>query len=81
VLAGTKAKAWEHEREWRLVLINCVGPVRIPPEMIDGVILGLRTDKKCEEEIRQWIKERKAPTKLFRVTNEEDSFLFKIAPI
>ena len=37
---GTKAKAWQHEGEWRIVLLDRTGYVSIPPGMVDGVITG-----------------------------------------
>lgn len=78
---GTKAKAWEHESEWRIVLLNRTGIVRIPPRIIDGVILGLRTDEDSERKIRQWVKERRpVPTEVLRVLNEKDAFALKVVP-
>ena len=45
---GTKAEAWKHEEEWRLVLIGRSGAVQVPPTMIDGVVFGLRTPPNIE---------------------------------
>lgn len=78
---GTKAKAWEHESEWRIVLLNRTGVVRIPPSMIDGVILGLRSDEDSARRIRQWAKERPVPTEVLRVVNEKDSFALRVVPV
>ncbi len=79
-ILGTKPKAWEHEQEWRLVLLDQTGYVSIPPRMIDGVIFGLRTELACEEQIRKWVAERSVPTDLLRVKHESDSFELKVVP-
>jgi hypothetical protein len=73
-LLGTKAKAWQHEEEWRLVIQNKVGLIGVPPTLIDGVILGLKTPAAVEQEIRGWILLRKAPTELLRIRIKEGSF-------
>ncbi|MGH9968569.1 MAG: DUF2971 domain-containing protein [Pyrinomonadaceae bacterium] len=78
---GTKAEAWKHEGEWRIVLIDQVGYVRIPPAMIDAVILGLRIDKDSEDQIKQCIQQRATSTKLLRVQNVNDSFELKIVTV
>jgi hypothetical protein len=75
---GTKAEAWKHEGEWRVVLINQIGHVRIPPTMISAVVLGLRIDNKSEDQIRQWIQQRATPTDLLRIQNVSDSFELKV---
>lgn len=76
----TKAAAWMHEGEWRIVLVDQVGYVRIPPAIIGAVILGLRIDAKSEEQIRRWVEERSVPTKLLRVQNVSDSFELEVLP-
>ena len=80
VVFGTKAKAWEHEYEWRFVLVGQVGSVRIPLTMIDGVILGLRTSQEDEAKLRNWISERKEPLELLRVQHKPDSFELELVP-
>ena len=75
---GTKAEAWAHEGEWRIVLIDQVGYVRIPPAMIGAVILGLRIDEESEEQIKRWVEERTVLTELLRVKNVSDSFELEI---
>lgn len=77
---GTKAEAWKHEGEWRVVLINQIGHVRIPRSMIGAVVLGLRIDKGSEEQIMRWVEERPAPTELLRVQNVSDSFEHEVMP-
>lgn len=79
-LVGTKAIAWAHEHEWRIVLVNMTGHIHIPGEMIDGVIFGLRTDPEDETLIRSWVQERKEPTELLRVRHKLGSFELEIVP-
>jgi hypothetical protein len=74
VVFGSKAAAWSHECEWRLILVNRVGKLKVVPSIIDGVILGLNTPADYEASIRRWIGERNAPTELLRIQNRPGSF-------
>ena len=55
-ILGTKAIAWKHEGEWRIVLVNRTGYLKIPRRMIDGVVFGMRTDRETEKTIREWVR-------------------------
>jgi hypothetical protein len=44
-ILGTKARAWKHEQERRIILPSITGKVLFPPAMLDGVILGMRISK------------------------------------
>ena len=77
---GTKADAWKHETEWRLVLVSHTGYVHVPPAMIDGVILGLRTDKDHEADIRSWVKARPVKTDILRIVHKPGSFGLEAVP-
>jgi hypothetical protein len=74
----TKSEEWIHEEEWRLVSEGMNGIIRIPSEMIDGVILGMRIDKAAENEIRQWIQSRRNPIELLRVENCTNSYQLEV---
>jgi len=37
---GTKAEAWQHEEEWRLIANGRSGIIRMPMWMIDGIVLA-----------------------------------------
>jgi len=78
-MIGTKAEAWKHEREWRLVT-RSHGYFRVPSTIVDGVILGLHTSANHEYQIRKWVAERKSPTELFRMRNRKDSFILEPVP-
>ena len=73
-ILGTKAVDWEHEAEWRLVVVNRTGHVRLPPAIIDGVILGLRIAKDDEDAVRSWVKARPVKTAILRIRHKPGSF-------
>jgi hypothetical protein len=75
---GTKSIEWAHEEEWRLVAVGYSGPMRLPPEMIDGVILGMRVEPKAEATIREWISARTPKIELLRVVNRPNSFQLEL---
>ncbi len=78
-IVGTKAKAWEHEQEWRIVLVDHVGYLTLPPGMIDGVILGMRISPQSEAAVRSWVKQRGA-LKLLRIVHKPRSFELALEP-
>lgn len=77
-ILGTKAKAWEHEQEWRLILVNDFGKMAFPSFMLDGIILGMRIGRDDENTIKEWIGLREPHTQLLRVRNKERSFDLEI---
>ena len=79
-MLGTKSRAWAHEQEWRLVLVGRTGSVRIPAEMINGVLLGMRIDPSNEEAVRGWIAERTPRIELLRVIHKPGSFALDVVP-
>jgi hypothetical protein len=77
-LFGTKSLAWQHEEEWRLVLVGAIGCVFLPPAMIDAVVLGMRTDRSTEATIRGWLKDRVRTVELLRVVHRPRSFVLEV---
>ncbi|MCZ6561444.1 MAG: DUF2971 domain-containing protein [Deltaproteobacteria bacterium] len=77
---GTKSTAWKHEEEWRLVLVNGSGCVRMPPAMIDGVIMGMRIDSKSEDTLHSWVDGREPAIELLRVAHRPNSFELELTP-
>jgi Protein of unknown function (DUF2971) len=77
-ILGTKSIAWKHEQEWRLVIPGFSGCVRVPPRMINGVILGMKTSRATEAAIRGWIAGRLPRVELLRVENRQNSFELQI---
>jgi len=80
-ILGTKATAWRHEQEWRIVLVGKTGDFRLPRGMVDGVILGLRTPDDVEGKVRDWIREANRPIDLMRVRHRERSFTLEVGPV
>jgi hypothetical protein len=77
---GTKARAWEHEHEWRLITDGHQGYRTILPGMIDGVIFGLRTPTATEQATRGWLKGRRPRIKLERIQLRPRSFVLEVVP-
>lgn len=77
---GTKAEAWTHEEEWRLIAIGRSGTIQMPPRMIDGVVLGLRTPPGIEAEVRRWISEAGREIELLRIQHLANSFSLEAVP-
>lgn len=81
VLLGTKAAAWSHEGEWRIVLPNRTGNLKVPRELITGVVLGMRISEDNERTIREWIAGRSPRIELRRVVHRPNSFQLELMPV
>jgi hypothetical protein len=79
-LLGTKSAEWTHEGEWRFVLPDRTGYLKIPPTAITGVVLGMRIDPCNEAIIREWISKRSPKIDLLRVSHIENSFRLHLIP-
>nr|NJM00895.1 DUF2971 domain-containing protein [Desulfobacula sp.] len=78
---GTKAKCWEHEKEWRFITISKVGKVQCPILRLDAIIFGLKTNRKGYKElIRDWIGNKGETIELLQVKNKRRSFELEIIP-
>jgi hypothetical protein len=76
---GTKSRSWRHEQEWRYIEFHDGTPpkpniVRLPDDMITGVILGVRMDKYDRHIVEQWVTERDRPIRLWQAELEEDKY-------
>ena len=78
---GVKSTAWEHEDEWRLVNPSGKGIVRIPPELIDGIVLGMNTSDEHKQLVNKWIGQRDAPTELLHIIHKRNSFDLEVVPV
>jgi hypothetical protein len=79
-LLGTKAHAWKHEGEWRIVLANRSGYLSVPPGFIKAVILGMRISPEHEATVRRWVTDRRPAVELRRVRHRPNSFQLEIVP-
>jgi hypothetical protein len=77
---STKAEAWRHEEEWRLITIGRSGIIHMPKMMIDGVVLGMRTPPQVESRVRCWIAEAGREIQLMRVRHAPNSFALEVVP-
>ena len=78
---GTKALAWQHEREWRLVRVNQTGLTRVPLSMIDGIILGLQISPEDERSLRDDISASRPDIEILRVAHEPNSFNLRLVSV
>jgi hypothetical protein len=79
-LVGTKATDWKHEGEWRIVAQDRVGPIKYPPETLDGIIFGARASDGDREFVRGLVRDRSPRPSLFAARLKERSFALKIEP-
>jgi hypothetical protein len=77
---GTKADVWRHEGEWRLITVGRWGIVKMPAGMIDGVVLGLRTSRDVEGEVRRWVADAGREIELLRIRHRPNSFALEVVP-
>jgi len=77
---STKAKAWEHEAEWRIIWRQ-PGLNRFPAEDISGVILGARIPLQDRAEIISWIRESRARPLLYEARTKTAAFGVDIVPL
>ena len=77
----TKAKRWDYEKEWRMIIKDGVGLWQFPPQYLTGVIFGCRMSEKHQEKIRGWCKDRQPAIKYYEAQQREDSYLLNIVEI
>lgn len=74
-LLSTKALAWSHEQEWRVVLADGPQLIHLPAPMITAVVLGMRLDSHSEELVRGWVQQRSGPpVRLLRANHVQGGF-------
>jgi hypothetical protein len=79
-LLGSKAQGWAHEEEWRVIVSDHVGYVRVGRTVVDGIVLGLRTSPKHEQLIRGWIAESNEQIEVLRAKPMRRSFALEVGP-
>jgi hypothetical protein len=78
----TKAKAWEYEREWRIVdAAGGHGLKDYPAEALIGVIFGCRMSPTNREQIKQWCEQRSLRPKLREAKKKKAEFGLDIMDI
>lgn len=85
-----KSEDWKYEGEYRIVakeprefdMLNVVnGKFVFPEQLLKSVILGCRTDKKTEMEIRSWCENRKSNIEFKKTIQDSNSGTLKVTPI
>lgn len=78
----TKFADWGYEHEWRIVDHN-VGPGShaYQPELLTGVIFGMRMPDADKARILDWVTQRGTPVKLYQASRSEDAFRVNVAEI
>lgn len=76
----TKARAWKHEREWR-ILYHTPGIQQYPADELSGVILGARMSPDRREEVLRWLSEAPVHPKVFQAQLQSTSFGVEIVPL
>lgn len=76
---STKARAWEHEEEWR-ILWQKPGVNQFPAEDLSGLIFGARVPPRDRAEILGWIAASRATPALYQAQPKVASFGVDIVP-
>ena len=77
-ILGTKAKAWEHEEEWRFITQSRTGKMKCPILVLDGIILGMKTTDENSKIFKRLVEDIKTPIEILRVHNQTRSFDLEI---
>jgi hypothetical protein len=78
----TKSRAWEYEREWRLI-DSSRGPgiQRFSAELLTGVILGAKLDPRHQKSVIAWIRAYRCRPKLYQAQIHPHKYLLEIQPV
>jgi|SRR5664280_101661 len=78
----TKYLGWEYEREWRIIdHDNGPGLHEYPPELLTGVIFGIRMLDKDKASIRSWTANRNSSVKFYQAVQDQRKFAIDLAEI
>jgi hypothetical protein len=80
-LISTKAEAWRHEREWRIVTQRGPGNRPFPAALLDGVIVGERISADNLTLVRSWLRQRTGATELLQAHSSDSEFKIELRPI
>ena len=76
-----KAKQWDYEREWRIIIPNILGAHGFPRQCLTGIIFGRRMSDTHKELIRTWCKDRQPAIKYYQARQSEDRYSLNIDEI
>lgn len=75
----SKYRGWSYEQEWRVIdTKNGSGLRSYPPELLRGVIFGLRMPDSDKIRIREWMKQRGHSVKFYECRQDDRRFQIDI---
>lgn len=78
----TKFAGWSYEEEWRLIDHERGPSLReYPPELLKGVIFGLRMPSADRAKIGTWLKERPNPVRVLEAIQHERQFAIEVREV
>ncbi len=78
----TKASAWSHEREWRVIDRDRGRGVRqFSPELLVAVIFGARTSQEDRKDIISWVEGRRNKPQLYEACLKDGVYGLEVHPI
>lgn len=78
----TKYIGWSYEKEWRIIdHQDGPGLREYPPELLRGVIFGLRMPAADRAKISSWLEKRGHPVRLFETVQHERQFAIVVREI
>ena len=81
-LFGTKAKSWEHEKEFRIFRRQLpAGAVPFAPRILKRVILGAKTGDREMDQVKGWLKGWQTPVILSKAEADAKSFTLNIRDV
>jgi hypothetical protein len=80
-LVATKAAAWKHEQEWRIIGWKAQTQHPFDPTGLDGVILGCRISDEDATRVRETLSRRPYRTTLYRARAADRAFRLEIDKI
>lgn len=81
-LCLTKARDWEYEKEWRIVdPWKGPGVQEFPPDLLTGVILGLRIPAEHRELVLGWARARNGTVRVYEARERPNSYALAIVPV
>jgi hypothetical protein len=77
----TKASAWSHEREWRVIdRVRGPGVRQFSPEVLVAVIFGARMSQEDRKEIISWIEARRNKPQLYEACLKDRVYGLEVRP-
>jgi len=79
-LVDTKATAWSHEKEWRIVRTSGRGPAAFDPAALDGIILGCEIKPADERRLKDLCARVRPDLEVLKTSPAHRAFRLDMAP-